>query len=84
MKFFKKAIEDMAAESLRCVAIAYRLYEMDNVPASEEERAQWSLPEDNLVLLAIVGLKVCFLFYLMIVLLSFLIKYLVYCYYIII
>lgn len=58
MRFFKKAIEDMAADSLRCVAIAYRLYEMENVPTSEEELAHWSLPEDALVLLAIVGLKV--------------------------
>ena len=57
-KDFKKAIEDMAAGSLRCVAIAYRLYEMENVPSTEEELAQWALPEDNLVLLAIVGIKV--------------------------
>lgn len=59
MTFFKRAIEDMAAGSLRCVAIAYRTYEKDNVPASEEQLAHWSLPEDDLVLLAIVGLKVC-------------------------
>ncbi|MED6149994.1 Calcium-transporting ATPase 8, plasma membrane-type, partial [Stylosanthes scabra] len=57
MTSFKKAIEDMAAESLRCVAIAYRTFEKENVPANEEQRAHWSLPEDNLVLLAIVGLK---------------------------
>ncbi|KAF7806692.1 calcium-transporting ATPase 8, plasma membrane-type-like [Senna tora] len=57
MNFFKKAIEDMAADSLRCVAIAYRSYEMENVPTSEEEIAHWSLPEEDLVLLAIVGLK---------------------------
>lgn len=58
MAFFTKAIEDMAADSLRCVAIAYRLYEMENIPTSEE-LAHWSLPEDDLILLAIVGLKVC-------------------------
>ncbi|KAG4932376.1 hypothetical protein JHK87_046378 [Glycine soja] len=57
MSTFKKAIEDMAADSLRCVAIAYRSYEMKNVPTSEEELAHWSLPEDDLVLLAIIGLK---------------------------
>ncbi|KAJ1433430.1 P-type ATPase [Sesbania bispinosa] len=57
MTVFKKVIEDMAADSLRCVAIAYRLYEMENVPTSEEELAHWSLPEDDLILLAIVGLK---------------------------
>lgn len=59
MNFFKKAIEDMAADSLRCVAIAYRDYKMEYVPTSEEELAHWSLPEDDLILLAIVGLKVC-------------------------
>ena len=56
--FFKKAIEDMAASSLRCVAIAYRSYEMEKVPTDEEQLAQWVLPEDDLVLLAIVGIKV--------------------------
>lgn len=60
MTYFKKAIEDMAADSLRCVAIAYRSYENEKVPKSEEELARWSLPEDDLVLLAIVGLKVFF------------------------
>jgi hypothetical protein len=58
MTFFKKAIEDMAAESLRCVAIAYRSYEKEKVPDSEEQLAHWSLPDDDLVLLAIVGIKV--------------------------
>lgn len=48
----------MAAKSLRCVAIAYKKYEMDKVPADEELLAQWVLPEDDLVLLAIVGIKV--------------------------
>ncbi|RDY04261.1 Calcium-transporting ATPase 10, plasma membrane-type [Mucuna pruriens] len=56
MSGFKKVIEDMAADSLRCIAIAYRSYEMENVPTSEE-LAHWPLPEDDLVLLAIVGLK---------------------------
>ena len=59
MTFSKNAIEDMAAASLRCVAIAYRPYEAENVPTSEEELAHWSLPEDNLILLAIVGIKAC-------------------------
>jgi len=59
MSFFKKAIEDMAADSLRCVAIAYRSYEKKKVPTNEELLAHWSLPEDDLILLAIVGLKVC-------------------------
>jgi magnesium-transporting ATPase (P-type) len=55
---FKAAIDDMAASSLRCVAIAYRSYELDKVPTDEEHLAQWVLPEDGLVLLAIVGIKV--------------------------
>ena len=48
----------MSVRSLRCVAIAYRSYELDKVPADEENLAQWALPEDDLVLLAIVGIKV--------------------------
>ena len=48
----------MAKRSLRCVAIAYRSYELDKVPEDEENLAQWPLPEDDLVLLAIVGIKV--------------------------
>ncbi|KAB1209586.1 Calcium-transporting ATPase 9, plasma membrane-type, partial [Morella rubra] len=55
--FFKAAIHDMAASSLRCVAIAYRLYDSDKVPVDVEQLAQWILPEDSLVLLAIVGMK---------------------------
>ncbi|TYH56513.1 hypothetical protein ES332_D08G024700v1 [Gossypium tomentosum] len=55
--FFEKAIETMAAGSLRCVAIAYRSYESEKVPTNEEELAKWALPEDDLVLLAIVGIK---------------------------
>ncbi|XP_022854989.1 calcium-transporting ATPase 8, plasma membrane-type-like [Olea europaea var. sylvestris] len=54
---FKKAIEDMAARSLRCVAIAYRPYEMAKVPSDEEELSSWKLPEGDLILLAIVGIK---------------------------
>ena len=48
----------MAAQSLRCVAIAYRSYDLDKIPSNEEELDQWSLPEHELVLLAIVGIKV--------------------------
>ncbi|XP_057979872.1 calcium-transporting ATPase 10, plasma membrane-type isoform X2 [Malania oleifera] len=57
MGFFKKSIEDMAERSLRCVAIAYKLHQMENIPTSEEELAKWVLPVGNLVLLAIVGIK---------------------------
>ncbi|XVF19075.1 hypothetical protein REPUB_Repub11eG0078900 [Reevesia pubescens] len=55
--FFERAIETMAAGSLRCVAIAYRSYESEKVPTNEEELARWALPEDELVLLAIIGIK---------------------------
>ena len=56
--FFKKAIGDMASGSLRCVAMAYRSYEVEKVPSTEEQLDQWALPEDDLVLLAILGIKV--------------------------
>ncbi|XP_022843092.1 calcium-transporting ATPase 9, plasma membrane-type-like [Olea europaea var. sylvestris] len=56
--FFKDAIETMAAKSLRCVAFAYKTCETDKVPTGEEQLEQWTLPEDDLVLLAIVGIKV--------------------------
>lgn len=54
-----EAIDKMAARSLRCVAIAYRSYELEKVPTEEEHLTQWALPEDDLTLLAIVGIKVC-------------------------
>ncbi|KDO47130.1 hypothetical protein CISIN_1g04209132mg, partial [Citrus sinensis] len=44
--FFKAAVDEMAARSLRCVAIAYRFI-LD----------KWTLPEEELILLAIVGIK---------------------------
>ncbi|KAM7260123.1 hypothetical protein ACFE04_015864 [Oxalis oulophora] len=56
-EFLKAAIEDMASKSLRCVAIAYRPYELDKVPNDEEGLDRWVLPEDDLTLLAIVGIK---------------------------
>ncbi|CAI9114541.1 OLC1v1015288C1 [Oldenlandia corymbosa var. corymbosa] len=56
-EYFKDAIENMAAKSLRCVAIAYKTLEADQVPTDEEHLARWVLPEDDLVLLAIVGIK---------------------------
>ncbi|XP_019196763.1 PREDICTED: calcium-transporting ATPase 9, plasma membrane-type-like isoform X2 [Ipomoea nil] len=55
--FFKGAIEDMAARSLRCVAIAYRSCDTDKVPTDEEQLSEWQMPEDDLILLAIVGIK---------------------------
>lgn len=58
VNYFMNAIENMASRSLRCVAIAYTTYDRERVPADEEQLSQWVLPEDDLVLLAIVGLKV--------------------------
>ncbi|XP_029121603.1 calcium-transporting ATPase 5, plasma membrane-type [Elaeis guineensis] len=56
MNEFKKSIKDMAAVSLRCIALAYRLYDLEKVP-NEEKRDTWELPEDELILLGIVGIK---------------------------
>nr|XP_019708081.2 calcium-transporting ATPase 5, plasma membrane-type [Elaeis guineensis] len=56
MNEFKKSIEAMAAVSLRCVALAYRLYDLGKVP-NEEQRDTWELPDDELILLGIVGIK---------------------------
>ncbi|PPR86327.1 hypothetical protein GOBAR_AA34357 [Gossypium barbadense] len=56
-EFFKAAIDEMAVNSLRCVALAYRLCEKEKVPTDEEGFNGWILPEDNLILLAIVGIK---------------------------
>ncbi|XP_078443343.1 calcium-transporting ATPase 5, plasma membrane-type-like [Wolffia australiana] len=53
---FRKYIEDMAEKSLRCVAFGFRPYQYRDVPG-EEERERWALPEDDLILSAIVGLK---------------------------
>lgn len=57
--FFKNAIDDMASRSLRCVAIAYRPCNKESVPA-DEDLQKWELPDEDLVLLAIVGIKVGF------------------------
>lgn len=57
MSHFKEAISNMAASSLRCVAIAYRPYDVEKVP-TQEELDHWEIPEGELILLAIVGIKV--------------------------
>lgn len=53
---FKKYIEDMAEQSLRCVAFAYRNLDLKDVP-SEEQRTNWQVPDNDLTLIAIVGMK---------------------------
>ncbi|KAG0463170.1 hypothetical protein HPP92_021646 [Vanilla planifolia] len=56
MDVFRKSIEEMAAVSLRCVALAFRFYEMESIPGADE-RDSWALPENDLILLGIVGIK---------------------------
>ncbi|KAK6915161.1 Cation-transporting P-type ATPase, C-terminal [Dillenia turbinata] len=56
-EYFGQLINDMAARSLRCVAFAYRSYENEMLPADEKQLKKWILPEDDLVLLAVVGIK---------------------------
>lgn len=53
---FKKYIEDMAEQSLRCVAFAYRNLDLKDIP-SEEQRISWQLPDNDLTLIGIVGMK---------------------------
>ncbi|KAL5220263.1 hypothetical protein ABZP36_024976 [Zizania latifolia] len=52
---FRKSIEDMAMSSLRCVAFAYCPCEIETIP--KDDIADWKLPEDDLTLLGIVGIK---------------------------
>ncbi|KAJ3693453.1 hypothetical protein LUZ60_008933 [Juncus effusus] len=56
MEEFKRGIEVMAEASLRCVAFAFRPFEMDKVP-KEDQRSDWAIPEDELVLIGIAGIK---------------------------
>ncbi|KAM7474100.1 hypothetical protein LguiB_021343 [Lonicera macranthoides] len=55
---FKNAIQDMTSAGLCCIAFAFRSYQMESIPTDEEKLANWCLPEDGLVLLAIIGIKV--------------------------
>ncbi|CAN6243258.1 unnamed protein product [Urochloa humidicola] len=52
----KKFIEDMAEQSLRCIAFAYRNLDREDVP-SEEQRINWQLPDNDLILIGITGMK---------------------------
>ncbi|KAM0847840.1 hypothetical protein ACQ4PT_054756 [Festuca glaucescens] len=52
----KRSIDDMAMNSLRCIAFAYCPWEFRMVP--KEDLDKWQLPEDNLTLLGMVGIKV--------------------------
>lgn len=57
---FKKTIEGMDAAALPCIAFAYKIDDLNSVPTDEEQRQSWKIPEENLTLLAIVGIKVIF------------------------
>ncbi|KAF8694900.1 hypothetical protein HU200_038003 [Digitaria exilis] len=52
---FKKLIDHMAMGSLRCVAFAYCTWESKMVPT--ESLDKWKLPEDDLTLIGVVGIK---------------------------
>ncbi|KAG0531958.1 hypothetical protein BDA96_04G066800 [Sorghum bicolor] len=52
----KKLIEDMAEQSLRCIAFAYRNLDLKVVP-SEEQIINWQLPDNELILIGIIGMK---------------------------
>ena len=49
--------------TLRCIAFAYRPIEGSDVPVSEEASSEWKQPDDDLILMAICGIKVCALLY---------------------
>uniref|UniRef100_R7VZK6 Calcium-transporting ATPase n=1 Tax=Aegilops tauschii TaxID=37682 RepID=R7VZK6_AEGTA len=51
----KRSIDDMAMSSLRCIAFAYCTCELTMVP--REDLDKWQLPDDNLTLLGMVGIK---------------------------
>lgn len=53
---FRNYIEDMAEQSLRCVAFAYRDLDLNDIP-SEEQRINWQLPDNDLTLIGIAGMK---------------------------
>ncbi|KAG2244640.1 hypothetical protein Bca52824_093529 [Brassica carinata] len=53
---FENTIDDMCNEGLRCAALAYRTYPEGDIHRNE---AFTNVPESNLVLLAIIGIKDC-------------------------
>ncbi|KAJ3679238.1 hypothetical protein LUZ60_017249 [Juncus effusus] len=57
MERFRKHIEDMGSNSLRCVALAYKPLDLKKIPTEEDQRVNWPLPDDDLILLCILGMK---------------------------
>lgn len=54
---FKAVIDNMVAQELRCVALAFTTIANEDVP-SQKEIKNWILPKGGLVLLGIFGIKV--------------------------
>ncbi|XP_024382480.1 calcium-transporting ATPase 8, plasma membrane-type [Physcomitrium patens] len=53
----KRVIEGMAAQSLRCIAFAYRPIDGSDVPSNEESSYEWNQPDEDLIFMAICGIK---------------------------
>ena len=53
----KTVIEGMAAQTLRCIALAYRSIDGAAVPSGEEARSEWKVPDSELTLMAVTGIK---------------------------
>ena len=56
-KEFHDIIQGMAAQALRCIAIAYRSIDETQIPEGEEARSEWKAPDQDLCLMAIAGIK---------------------------
>jgi Ca2+-transporting ATPase len=53
----KTVIEGMAAQTLRCIAFAYRFIDGAAVPSGEEARSEWKVLDSELTLMAVAGIK---------------------------
>lgn len=50
-------IENMAQGSLRCIGFGYRILAAEEVPKEVHEDSRWHFPEDDLIFLALAGIK---------------------------
>ncbi|XP_026378540.1 putative calcium-transporting ATPase 13, plasma membrane-type [Papaver somniferum] len=57
MKRFEQIIQDMAADSLRCIAFAHKVIPDEELKYKEDGKTLQSLKDDNLTLLGLVGIK---------------------------
>ncbi|GLJ31007.1 hypothetical protein SUGI_0619870 [Cryptomeria japonica] len=53
----REVISEMAANSLRCIAFAYQNLNNTLLPNTEEHKATWKIPDKELTIIAIVGIK---------------------------